>query len=220
MLTIRDHSISTIGVVDDSQQARQARRLLVRDSGFEMYDESGPLLSSSDAAYDLATHCQALICDHHLNTNAHYASFLGAELVARAVQSGLPSILCTRYINADIVDIRPYLPQIPVVISPQQLRDPDDLRHVLDTCIAEMNGDIAPERRRWRAQLVVEEIADNDIFFASIPGWDTDQVIRLRRTDVPGSIRDAICVGFRTYVRANLGEERPERFFVTDWLAQ
>ena len=217
MLNVRDRAISTVGVVDDKHQARQSRGLLLSDSGLTMLDMPGPLESVEAARQHLARSCQALICDHHLNTNTNYAPFLGAELVAQAVAVGLPAILCTRYMAPEILDIRPYLPQIPVFISPQQLRDPDDLLRALEVCVDEILGEVLPERRVWRAQIVVEDVADDDTFIAAVPGWDTGQVIRLRRTDVPESLRDSICADFRTFVKANLGEERPERFFVTDW---
>lgn len=217
MLTIRDRELSTIGVVDDNVKARQSRNLLISDSNLDTYDVAGPLTSVAEVAERLARSCDAVICDHHLNANAIYASFLGAELVAQAVRDGLPAVLCTRYMTTEIVDIRPHLPYIPVFVSPRQLRDPVDLRDALDTCIGEMSGEVVPERRLWRAQIVIEELAESDTFIASVPGWDTGQVIQLRRSDVPESLRASIAVGFRTFVRANLDEERPEHFFVTDW---
>ena len=217
MLNIRHHPISTIGVVDDSQRARQSRGLLLADAGLEMFDVVGPLPSVISTRQLLSPACEAVICDHHLNTNANYAHFLGAELVAHSVSKGLPAVLCTRYMVAEILDIRRHLPMIPSLLSPQELCSPEDLEIALETCIGEMEGDILPERRVWRAQVVIEDVADDGTFIAAFPGWDTGQCIRFRHVDVPKSLRDLIRIGFRTYVEANLGEERPERLFVTRW---
>lgn len=219
MLNIRDRTISTIGVVDDSQKARQSRGLLLADAGLNTLDIAGPLESVAYARELLSPACEAFICDHHLNTNANYAQFLGAELVAHAVSEGLPAILCTRYMVAEVLDIRRHLPMIPALLSPQDLSEPDDLQGALKVCIDEMEGDVLPERRAWRAQIVVEDIADDGTFVADFPGWDTGQFIRFRNSDVPEEMRDSIRVGFRTFVLANLGEERPERFCVTRWQA-
>lgn len=217
MLSIRQRAISTVGVVDDNQKARQSRGLLLADAGLNMFDMAGPLVSVASARQLLSPACDAFICDHHLNTNANYAQFLGAELVAHAVSEGLPAILCTRYMVAEVLDIRRHLPMIPVLLSPQDLGEPDDLRSALEICVDEIEGDVLPERRAWRTQIVVEDVADDGTFIADFPGWDTGQFIRFRLADVPEELRDSIRVGFRTFVSANLGEERPERFFVVRW---
>lgn len=217
LLRIRDRTIDTVAVIDDDEQARQTRGYLLSDMGVKMLNIAGPLDTVENANAQLATSCEAFICDHHLRTHAGYAEFLGAELVAHAISTHMPAILCTRYSFSEATSIRPLLPNIPVLLSPGDLGDPSDLEDALDRCIAEIEGEFVAERRRWRTQLVVEDVGTDGTFFAAFPGWDADEVIRLRHTDVPDRLRKSIKIGFRTHVKANLGEERPERFFVSDW---
>ena len=91
----------------------------------------------------------ALVCDHHLRVT-NYADFNGAELVARSIGLGRLSVPCTRYTGTEVELIRPFLPQIPVLVRPDELNEPDELLAALTECALELSGEIAPERKAWQ----------------------------------------------------------------------
>ena len=79
------------------------------------------------------------------------------------------------------------------------------------------NGD-DPTSRPWRTQIVVEtEVGLDGKFKASFPAWQCDDHIELDITDVPPDIRPHVRYGYRGYVKANIGEETPDRFCIDDW---
>lgn len=218
MLSVGSQQIQTVAVVDDDENSRQSLGWPLEDADLAMHPVDGPLSDIPETCAMIRNTAQALICDHHLSGSSNYATFSGAELVAASILQGMPSVLCTRYAAADILAIRPFLAHIPVLLPPNRLNEPDDLHRALADCIAELDGRVPPERKPWRTQLVVERIDDgDDTFYATLPAWQTDQAIRMRLSDVPDDLRSDVRIGFRFHAMANIGEERPERLFVT-WI--
>lgn len=215
MWEIGGREISSIAVVDDQPESRESLGWVLADSDLEMLDVTGPLASIDFARRTAFDSADALICDHHLSAR-NYASFSGAELVAASTREGCLAVLCTRFIGPDIDSIRPLMPHIPVVRRPDELNEPDELRVALDTCAAELDGNPTPQRRLWRAQLVVERIED-DLYDMSIPSWPIDETIRIRAEDVPTEIQPQIEDGFRAYGWVNLGAESPDHLFIGRW---
>ena len=219
MWQIRSRCIATVAVVDDDAGSRESLGWLLSDAGLEIHELTGPLSTVDEESAALPGAAHAVICDHNLSARANYATFAGAELVASATKHGFPAILCTRYAATDILIIRPLLPYIPVLLPPNELREPEELHDAFVDCVAELAGDVPPERKPWRTQLVVEQVDDTDrTFCVSLPAWDIDQVVRLRLDDVPADLRRAIKIGFRSYAMANIGADRTDRLFVKEWI--
>ena len=62
---------------------------------------------------------------------------------------------------------------------------------------------------------------DEQHVFVVIPGWDPEEVIRLRRSDVPSEILERIKAGYlRFHAYVNLGAERSEDLFFDDWVVR
>lgn len=215
MWTIGEHTISTVAVVDDEKGSRESLGWMLSDADLEMREVDGPLRDIDSAQESAFSAADALICDHHLSVR-NYAVFAGAELVARSVRAGSLAILCTRFIGPDIDDIRPLLQYIPVVRRPDELNEPKELYRALVLCADELDGNAPPQRRLWRAQLVVDRVDDSS-FDVSVPSWELEESIRLRLEDVPQRLRPHVKVGFRTHVRTNLGAEEADQLFIESW---
>ena len=216
MWEIRQERITTIAVVDDEPKSRQSLGWVLTDADLEMAPVEGPLHAVADVFGTVRDLGDALISDHHLRVKS-YAQFDGAELVAATIRGGFPAILCTRYFGADIDAIRPFLRYLPVVRRWDELNEPDEVRSALDECIGELSGEIRPQRKTWRTQLVVERAEGDGNIDVSFPFWEIEETVRLRLTDIPPHLAGSMKVGFRVHVMANVGAEAPERLFV-EWL--
>lgn len=214
---LRDHDVRRIGLIDDEPGSRQSLSWVVNDASLESVPYEGPLPSLDDCLSMIASTSDALICDHHLRVT-NYADFNGAELVARNIRLGQLSVLCTRYTGTDIEMIRPYLPEIPVLVRPDELNEPDEILAAFTECALELAGEIAPERKAWRTQIVVERIDNDDstVDF-SVPAWTIEETVRYRTVDLPSSLAPNLHIGYRCYARVNLGAESAERLFVHRW---
>lgn len=208
---------STIAVVDDEESSRESLGWMLSDAGLKMHAPPGPLQAVGSAHQGIVDAADALICDHRLSVR-NYARFQGAELVAESIREGFPAILCTRCQGTDIDSIRPMLPNIPVMLRWDELNEPEQLWTALGDCTEELSGNLAPERRRWRSQLVVERVNDEDgTFDVYIPAWELEELIRLRLNDLPEALKPRVQEGFRTHAQVNLGAQTSDRLFVTEW---
>ena len=213
MWNIRQRMVSSVAVVDDDTESRKSIGWTLSDSHLEMKEFSGPLDNILETKDRINSEASALICDHYLSVS-NYANFQGAELVAECIRSGSLAILCTRFIRPDIDDIRSLLPYIPVVRRPDELNEPDELYEAFVLCAEELDGNLPPDRKRWRAQIVVER-KEGAYFDVSIPSWELEETIRLRLEDIPPEMKSKMRIGFRTHVWANLDAKTSTQFFIT-----
>lgn len=205
-------------MVDDEPSSRSSLGWMLTDSDLEPVPLDGPLHELSETRDLVRARADALICDHHLSVR-NYARFSGAELVAQSIRGGFPALLCTRFIRTDIDSIRPLLGWVPVIRTPDELNEPDELRAALADCAAELAGERPPERKTWRTQLVVERVDSVDESFdASFPAWEIEETVRIRLQDVPTAIQPQIKIGFRTHVSANIGARESDLLFVEEWI--
>lgn len=212
MWNIGRHKISSVAVVDDDAESRKSIGWTLSDSNLRMEELNGPLVDLYDTKIQVNDKADALICDHYLNVS-NYAQFKGAELVAECITSGSLAVLCTRFMRSDIDDIRSSLRYIPVVRRADELNEPDELYEAFALCAEELDGNVPPDRKIWRAQIVVERI-EEPYFDVSVPSWQLEETIRLRLKDTPNDIEPKIRIGFRMHVWANLGAETSDRFFI------
>ena len=220
MLELGRYRIETVAIVDDDALSRASLGMCVEGAPVDPYPIEGPLAEGLEAAYrSIAAEAQGCICDHQLQTGGNYAVFSGAALAAWNNQHDLPSILCTRFLGSDsqMPLIRGFLKDIPVLRRPEQLEEPDEIVEALTACVSELSGSFAPQRRSWRTQVVVEHVDTGDRTVSlSLPAWQVNDPIRVRIDDVPLRLRGMLKIGFRTFVRANIGETHRELLYV-DW---
>jgi len=203
-----------VAVVDDEEGSRTSMGWVLSDAELRAVPIVGPLQDLEDAFRKVTAESHGMVCDHHLNVR-NYARFSGARLVSFATRNQFPAILCTRYNGSDIDVIRPLLPDIPVVLRPDEINEPDEVHRAFRDCKAELDGKVSPERKAWRAQIVIERIDDErKVVDLAVPAWTLEESIRLRFEDIPAAVRPQIAVGFRTHAYVNLGAESPDALFV------
>ena len=196
--------------------------MCVDDSPVSSLAVDGPLADVEAAHRMIELEAQGCICDHQLQAHGPYALFSGAALAAWNNRHDLPSVLCTRFLSTDaqMLLIRGFLKDLPVLRRPEQLEEPEDILEALDDCVSELIGTFRPERRSWRTQVVVEQRDRSDrTISVSLPAWQVDDPIRVRIDDVPSSLRDDLKIGYRMFARANIGATQPELLYI-DWQAE
>jgi len=209
--------ITRVKVVDDDARARAATALTVADANLEPIPVDGPLPPLDEFVRAVKGDSDAVVCDHKLK--GMYAGFNGAEAVAHLCIATLPAVLCTRWTTADMDAMRQYIPYIPFLISTDDI-DPDALIYGFQVCIREFQGDPVPARRRWRTLINVESVnkeTNPNLFFVSIPGWDSKEIIRLPLDLISEDQRVLIQEGFRFFAMVNKGTDRPETLFFSDF---
>ena len=218
-LKLNGKEIERVQIVDDDPMVRAAYKYPVEELQLEPILAEGPLPVLDQFITDTLRGADAAILDHQLRAR-NYANFNGAESVARLYQEGFPAVLCTTWADAKIDEMRRFRRFIPVILRPDEL-EPDSLVHGFERCIEEFNGRYRPSRKPWRSLIRVEDVDDDEwrgFLFVVIPGWDPNEVIRLRRNDVPGDIRERIEAGARRFhAHVNIGAETHEELFFEDW---
>jgi hypothetical protein len=217
---VRGIEINAVAVVDDDDEARTGYSYPLEDLHLTPLPAAGPLPPLGEFWLAIAARCDAVLCDHHLK-KSDYADFNGAEAVATWYDAGFPAVLCTKWESAQIDEIRPFRSRIPALIQPDQLAsDPEIFLRALDSCLVELAGEFRPDRRPWRAQVYVVEVepdAEGQFVYVELPGWQVDEVVRLRKQDIPADIRDQLAPEFRCYAGINLGAESTDELYFRDW---
>jgi hypothetical protein len=209
--------IERIGIVDDELEARESYEYAVADADLEAVSMEGPLPNLLTFVEDLPQKADAVLCDHHLSVK-NYANFTGAALVASCYDRRFPAVLCTDWEDAQIDLIRPYRPRIPALIRPHDLT-PESLTAGLEIFLKEINGEWTQERKPWRTQILVvdEDGGNRDPFYVEIPGWSSDEVVRLTKNVVGLEVREHLRTGQRFHAKVNIGADRQEELFFLDW---
>lgn len=219
-LKICNTDIEAISIIDDNQYAREAYELPVEELDIQPYTVDGPIKDLESIIKLTTEYSQAAICDHNLTVGS-YAKFDGAELVAQWYQNKFPAILCTRYDQASLDEMRRYRKHIPVLVTPDNL-DPDVIRDGIEKCIKEFKDEFQPSRQAWRALVRVDDVQtdtslQNSYIYVVVPSWSNDKVIRLMMQDVPEEILKVIEGGSRLHAQVNLGAESQSELYFTNW---
>lgn len=221
-LSICNTDIQTISIVDDNMSAREMYELPLEELDVIPYLADGPIPSLSIFVQETVKKSQAAICDHHLRVGS-YANFDGAELVANCYQQHFPAILCTRFEDANVVEMRRFRKHIPVLIKPNQLH-PDVITRGIEKCLEEFKDKFQPSRKTWRSLVRVEDIdinpqLDNCYIYLVIPSWCNDTVIKLMLTDLPGEVQKIVAdgSGIRLHAQVNLGADSQSELYFDNW---
>lgn len=210
--------ISNVAVIDDQPEVRKVYGYTIQNVGLQPWLQEGPLPDSvGEASSLIAARATAAICDYKLSGRA-YAKFSGAELAADLYRKQLPALLCTQYVHAEVYQFTPFRRWIPIILSPRDVNEQTLIEGFRD-CISELNGNVRVERRPWRTLIhfLSEDEDFRGIYFAEIPGWAVDQIIKIRLSLLPPEIRAAVRPDYRCFAHVNLGAESDIDLFVCDW---
>lgn len=215
MVQIEGKAISEVAVVDDDESGRAAFALAVEELDASPIDVTGPVESALDVT-GLLSNGGGVICDYHM-TMSTYSRVNGAQLAAEIFSTGHPVILCTKWEDAHIDEMRLYRARIPVLLRPDDL-SPDAIVDGFGRCLREQHGEWLPDRRPWRTLIRFEDIDATRAFaFIVIPAWDPNQVVRLPFDCLPVDTDPRDLVERRVHARVNIGAERHEELFFLEW---
>lgn len=224
LLTEERYNIDTLllSVVDDNQANRLTMTSELEYLGMTVRPLEGPFLSEDAAFAAVYSQSKAVICDHHLSQQ-DYASFSGAQLVARCYREKFPAVLVTRYSSDVIEEIRPFRHLIPALLTPKDLTDSlDNLHRVLTTCMKEVFlGQFDSTRRPWQTLLRVEDVdQDSESVFFILPAWDApdgDNAIKIPLSMIPNELHQYVIPEARFFAKVNIGAERHEDIYIKDF---
>lgn len=80
------------------------------------------------------------------------------------------------------------------------------------------NEEYNPHTKFYRTLLRVTEVnEEGGYFFAILPGWNVDMLVRVFLRDIPSDIRPLIEPVKRLHVYCNIGVEKIEHLRFKDW---
>lgn len=209
--------VKRIAVIDDEPDELVLREVELRGFGFDVVPINQKL-SSVDALVEIVrASADACICDHALQPLG-FASFYGAEPVAKLNESGLPAILVTQFLMDQDVSMRRWRQHVPVVLSKDDA-EASRLVEGLDICFRELKGEIPPHRRLARTLLEVVRLAQEDnqaVVDVSIASWHPARAVRLPLELLPIELQ-ALDVGTRLIASVNTGATEESDIFFADF---
>lgn len=212
--------IQRILVVDDNPSVRESYAFPIEAAEREAVIQEDSL-GSLESFLANQLHADAAVSDYQLSPG-NYANFDGARLVSEWYKRNFPAILCTQFDKANVARFRVLRRWIPVVMRPDEL-DQDSLMHGLELTQREFRDSFVPARRPWRALVHFVEFSDEENYAnAKVPGWG-EEIVALRAKDLPPNLKLRIKTAqdrdeqFQCYAIANLGAERNEELYLSDW---
>lgn len=213
-------ALSTVTVVDDDAEDRNALVEDLADFGFETRVIEGKYASDMDRLVADIHRLKSdfVICDHKLQPH-QLASFTGAELVARLFQDRVPSMLLTMFKSPARVDILKHRERIPVVVG----RDEFDQAHLpkyLSLCRSEFDGKPVPSRKPHR---VIVRVEDKRSFGKSdfvcdvvIPSWRPGHAITVPKECFSKNFWSSIAQGDRFLGNVNIEAPDEDELFISE----
>jgi len=219
--SIQGYQIERVAVVDDDPDGRATHKLAIEDMDSTPILENGPLAALDLYVPNIKSRVHAALCDYHLKKRGNYATYDGDELAAALYRASVPTVLCTRYSDWEVTQMRCHRRFIPQVLSYNDAADPANLLHAFEMCVREFKDDFAVTRRPWRTLVRFEEFDDDgDYCYVVVPGWDAQKRIRVQNSDCPPHIIQQAKNGqLRCHAKVNLGAESDEDLYFTEWEA-
>ena len=173
-----------VAVVDDEQLYAKTTADVVTDASLRpvvISRDAGQFPNVSELLEKVqSARCEAVICDHRLNTRG-LAQFTGAQFVSELYQQHIPALLLSTFAAIDADDsIRRYRSEIPLVMKRSDLA-PERLVEGLEYCRAELEGRRAPERQPWRTLVRIVDVlpdVNQGMVDAILHSWNPDSAVR------------------------------------------
>lgn len=219
MLQVIGREIENILIVDDSEDARLSTTFAVEELGLTPVLEEGPIDNFEFFLEQAASRSQAAICDYNLQQLGNYSRCDGTVIVARMFDKGFPAILSSQFDRSRVEEIRRFRDRIPVLLNPADVT-PETIQKGLETCLLEIQGSVAPDRKTHRTLVRVEDVdqeGNHRRAFVIVPAWNTTEAIRLRLKDIDDKYHSIFVPGFRCFARVNLGADNSDNLFFTNW---
>jgi len=213
-LVLSGTNIERVGVVDDSEDTRETISDELQDADVTPESFDGPFATLNDLIQTVSGAVDAVVCDHHLNPR-NYAPCTGAEAVGKWYENHFPAVLVTRYEKAEIEEIRRFRRGIAALI-PSDEANPDTIVNGLEICIGEFSNRFTPTRKPWPNMFRVDDVDESSKpvqVYVVIPGWNSDEAIKLTLDMFPDNLRDYVKPDERFFASMNLGAEAQEDLY-------
>lgn len=214
-----------VAVLDDDADQAKTVKFQLEDVGIN------PLIVDLDEVPTLERaigvvneRAEAVICDVQLNNLHPGMQFHGAQLVADLVADhGVPCVLTTGFVQDVGMLVRPHRHLIPVLLTREEIEDPDVLVEGFSRCRNEIDHGPDSERRTRRVPLFIERVGlfeTGVALDARVGGWVHKTPMRFPATMLGGEYATkehaAELVGKVFFARVNLGAEREPDLFLED----
>jgi len=209
-------NINRIAVIDDDDSSRDLLGYPIADANMKPIYQNDPVSNLNTYLTGLNNRVDAIVSDHHLKKKTNYFPINGAEFSSICYQRKIPCLLVTKYEQPEILEIRKYRENIPVVLTPDEYYT-DSLILGLEKCIKEFKGIITPERKSWRTLVRIDDVETNLNVYVIVPGWNSQEAIALNMNNLPDKLQKCIKPEMRLFVRVNIGNENPNELFFKDW---
>ena len=215
-LRIANHVINRVIVIDDSEESRRTYEYSLEELQLDIVYETGPLETVEKSLVGIRSKADAIVCDYHLRKR-NFSQFDGDDLVALSNKVNIPALLCTTFTDSDITLMRSKRRFIPSLLKPATFI-PEMIVQGFERCFFEFEGKFEASRKPWRTLVRVADIDESRrYFYVVVPGWDTEQKIRVYFDDTPRGVSDLVQLGQRFHAIANLGANSPDELYFTDW---
>ena len=214
-----------VAIFEDDPTNRERLADKISDCGGDAFPVNGPAPELSK----LKTFCNAnkvnlVVCDHHLSERSRYASYYGAEAVARSYQNGIPGILVTAY---DLVDAEVLLRRFRRFI-PALLHSPSDVTTAnLQTALIQAEQEVlykkpTQERREHRTIMTVQEIetrgaAKEKVVKVLMSQWSVEQSVVFPLDKVPSKFHTELKPGSLLIAQVNIEAAKQEDLYFVNF---
>ena len=210
-----------VAILDDRPQNRERYADYLAQIGYDPapYDQCIQSLEilENDIKADLI---KWLICDHRLN-EGKYATFLGAQAVARFYEAQIPALLLTGFEKTDAdTTIRPFRQKIPVLlhnidVTPAKIEEGFEIayREVVENLIP-------PERQPCRSIMTVTDIVpkgDISVVKVILTQWDSSREVGFPASMLPGEISGILKPDLMLIADVNVDAEKAEDLFFANF---
>lgn len=210
---IANRKVDRLCIIDDDEGARLSYVEEFYGSSFDSFPQ-GRVENVEQFLKQYIKPSDAVISDHQLKKK-NYFPINGAQVVSMCYEMRIPSVLVTKYDQAQMPEIRRYRKNIPVILNPSHFGE-DTVFHSLEVCIKEFKGEIRADRKLWRTLIRIDSIEGNYIYVI-IPGWDISEAISIGRDELPAHINSLVEVDKRMHVQINIGCESVNDLYFGNW---
>jgi len=217
-LTVSGRQLRKVAVVDDDQIVRETYAESLSDLGLEPVPFDGPLGDLDEVVRSLSSQCDSIVTDLVLKRSG-YAKFDGGALAAACRRQGIPTIVCTSYADVLRQVYRNELRWIPSILPKAEFAH-EPIVAGFERVIQEIGGKYDVERRGWRTQVQVKDVAEDGYFYVIVMGRSADEKVPLHRDAVPADIQAQIAPGRILHALVNTAASRSDELFFDEWEPQ
>jgi hypothetical protein len=106
---------------------------------------------------------------------------------------------------------------IPVLMKPNEL-NPSSLVKGFEICINEFTDKYSVHRKPWRTLVRVDDLdEENGYIYVIVPAWDPNQIIRIKKSDLPVNLIEKLGRKSRFHALVNVGAEFHQEIYFDNW---